>query len=87
MRPAFLDYTLALMPAVLTIGGCNLAYWATGYLNCEKRGAKGHKSCLLGGLDITPLIEFGRWGLMFLIPVGIVLSIALCIRVAYVRDH
>ena len=84
MRSAFLDYACALIPAAVTVGGFNLAYWAKGYFHCGY-APKSPRPCLVNGFDITPLIEFGKWGLLWLIPVGLFLSLLLCIRVSIYR--
>ena len=79
MRSALRDYLLALSPVVLTVGGCNMAYLAQGLLQCHYR-PKYPKPCFLIGFDVTPLIEFGKWGLLFLLPIAVLLSIGLCVR-------
>ena len=84
MRSAFLDYAFALTPAAVTVGGFNLAYWAKGYFHCGY-APKSPRPCQVNGFDITPLIEFGKWGLLWLIPVGLFLSLLLCIRVSIYR--
>jgi hypothetical protein len=51
-------YLLALLPALLTVGGWQAATWAFDYFGCAGN-IKDLQPCFAGGVDIMPGIGFG----------------------------
>ena len=52
------QYLLALLPALITVGGWQAAAWAFDYFGCS-RNIKNLQPCFAGGVDIVPAIGLG----------------------------
>jgi hypothetical protein len=74
-------YMLAWIPAVVTVGGWQLAQWAFVHFSCQFH-MKSLAPCFAGTLNITPLLGFGLFWLQLLAWVCVPLSVWLTI-VAY----
>lgn len=84
MRSVF-SYVLAWMPAVFTVGGWQLAKWASAHYSCESV-VKGLAPCFAGAFNITPLLGFGLFWLQLVAWVCVPLSLWLTIAV-YAKHH
>ena len=82
MKPT-LRYALAWLPAVITVGGWQLARWAYEYFACQG-SLKSLAPCIVGSVNITPLLGFGLFWLQLLAWVCVPLSVWLTI-VAYAK--
>jgi hypothetical protein len=51
-------YFFALLPAILTVGGWQLAVWAYGYYGCEGN-IKTLQPCLAGRMNLLPALGLG----------------------------
>src|SRR5512133_3992518 len=51
-------YFFALFPAILTVGGWQLAVWAYGYYGCEGN-IKTLQPCLAGAVNLLPALGLG----------------------------
>jgi hypothetical protein len=73
-------YLLASLPAVVTVGGWQLARWAYNYFGCRSM-PKGLEPCFAGSVEITPLVGFGLFWLQLLSWVCIPLAVWLLFAV------
>jgi hypothetical protein len=62
------QYLLAMLPAIVTVGGWQLAVWAYKYFGCQG-SLKNLQSCFVGDADLLPFLGLGLfwcWLLMWL---------------------
>jgi hypothetical protein len=73
-------YLIALLPAILSVGGWQSAIWAYIYFDCQGN-LKNLQPCFAGTVDIRPFIGFGSFWCYLLIFVALPLSFWFVVKV------
>jgi hypothetical protein len=73
-------YFFALLPAILTVGGWQMAVLAYGYFGCEGN-IKNLQPCLAGGVNIVPALGLGLFWCQMLAWVCAPISLGLLLGV------
>jgi len=74
------EYVLALLPAILTVGGWQAAVWAYDYFGCAGDGSY-LQPCLAGGVNITPALGIGLFWCQLLTWICVPISGGNCLGV------
>lgn len=75
-----LRYTLALLPAAVSLGGWQLAVWAYGYFECQGN-LKNLAPCSAGTIELLPWLGFGLFWCQILSYITVPVSAWLVINV------
>lgn len=67
-------YLVALLPAAATVGGWQVAQWAFEYFGCQG-DIKHMRPCLVGPVDLLPLMGLG----LFWLPIASLLTVPISI--------
>jgi hypothetical protein len=73
-------YLFALSPAIIPVGGWQLAIWAYSYFGCQGN-LKNLQPCFAGTVNILPFLGFGLFWCQLAIYVALPLSFWLIINV------
>jgi hypothetical protein len=79
--PLWGRYLLAAVPALLTVGGWQLAEWASDYCACGG-DIKHPQPCFAAGIDIVPALGLGLFWCKILTSICVPLSAGLLVGVA-----
>jgi len=74
------QYLVALLPAVITVGGWQLAIWIYDYFGCQGH-LKNLQPCFVGSVNILPFLGFGLFWCQLLMFIALPLSFWLVIKV------